>query len=264
MAIRVRRRPGERRGVVPGRRPGIPEAPPIPAVHPKLQILGSRGSRLTVPYAPLPVEHAGLAISWLQIDRPLRDPLAVAGSPPVRTMSFELTLQQRSWRASVEPWIRALQKIGKSLEVFTVHYGPTESGLWHLDDCTVTITRRVPGTNDASAAVARLDFSAANDVARLGPMSGGAGGARPTVGPKPVTAGKPKGHGSAVPPKAKAPAPAKPAARTYTVKRGDSLSKISFRAYGTTAHWRLLADVNKIPNADLIFPGQVLKLPAKP
>jgi LysM repeat protein len=247
------------------RRPGagLPPAPPK-VKTPPLQILGSRGSRLTVPFAPLPVDHGGLATTWVHLDRPLRDPYSTPGSPPLRTMSFELTLEQLSWRASIEPWIRALQQMGKSLELFVVAYGPTEAGLWHLENCSIRITRRVPGTNDASAATAALAFAAANDVARLGPMSGGSGGARATVGPKPVTAGAPRGTGSAVPPKGAAPVPAVPAVRTYTVKANDSLSRISQVAYGSTAHWRAIADFNKVPNPDLIRPGLVLKLPARP
>lgn len=46
----------------------------------------------------------------------------------------------------------------------------------------------------------------------------------------------------------------------YTVVRGDWLSKIAAR-YGTT--WQILQQVNKIPNADLIFPGQQIIIPVE-
>jgi LysM repeat protein len=45
---------------------------------------------------------------------------------------------------------------------------------------------------------------------------------------------------------------------TYTVVRGDTLRKIA-RRYGIS--WRVLADVNKIKNANLIYVGQVLTIP---
>ena len=45
---------------------------------------------------------------------------------------------------------------------------------------------------------------------------------------------------------------------TYTVKSGDTLSGIA-AAYGTT--WKTLQSLNGITNANLIYPGQVLKLP---
>lgn len=50
-------------------------------------------------------------------------------------------------------------------------------------------------------------------------------------------------------------------ANTYTVVEGDWLSKISGRAYGDVLMYKKLAEANNISNPDLIFPGQVLKLP---
>jgi nucleoid-associated protein YgaU len=51
--------------------------------------------------------------------------------------------------------------------------------------------------------------------------------------------------------------------RTYTVKKGDSLSKIAKRVYGDAQQWRKIHEANRdiIDNPDLIHPGQVLKLP---
>lgn len=68
-------------------------------------------------------------------------------------------------------------------------------------------------------------------------------------------------------PSGKAPAPApkpkpapKPAPKpgTYTVKSGDTLSGIAAK-YGTS--WQELQRINGLANPNLIFPGQVLKLP---
>lgn len=66
--------------------------------------------------------------------------------------------------------------------------------------------------------------------------------------------------------KAPAPAPApkpkpaapKPKPGTYTVRAGDTLSGIA-SAHGTS--WQELQRINGLANANLIFPGQVLKLP---
>lgn len=51
--------------------------------------------------------------------------------------------------------------------------------------------------------------------------------------------------------------------KTYTVKKGDSLSKIAKRVYGDAQQWRRIHEANRdiIDNPDLIHPGQVLKLP---
>ena len=50
----------------------------------------------------------------------------------------------------------------------------------------------------------------------------------------------------------------------YTVREGDSLYKIADKYYINSALWRIIYDENKEiigDNPDLIFPGQVLKLP---
>ncbi|MFN8579752.1 MAG: LysM peptidoglycan-binding domain-containing protein [Gemmatimonadaceae bacterium] len=50
---------------------------------------------------------------------------------------------------------------------------------------------------------------------------------------------------------------------TYTVKSGDSLSKIAKHVYGEAGKWKVIWEANKdtVKNPDLIYPGQVLKIP---
>jgi nucleoid-associated protein YgaU len=54
------------------------------------------------------------------------------------------------------------------------------------------------------------------------------------------------------------PASAEPEYRTYTVKSGDTLSEIA-ASYGVD--WHEMARLNNLDNPDLIFPGQVFKVP---
>jgi nucleoid-associated protein YgaU len=58
-------------------------------------------------------------------------------------------------------------------------------------------------------------------------------------------------------PEPEAPA-AEPEYRTYTVKSGDTLSEI---AQGFGVDWHEMAELNNLENPDLIFPGQVFKVP---
>jgi len=53
--------------------------------------------------------------------------------------------------------------------------------------------------------------------------------------------------------------------RTYTVKRGDSLSSISRRFYGSSKYYKLIFDANReaIPSEKALRPGQVLKIPQR-
>ena len=54
------------------------------------------------------------------------------------------------------------------------------------------------------------------------------------------------------------------AAQTYTVNKGDTLSKIAKEFYGSANRWHEIFDANRdqISNPDLIKPGQVLKIPS--
>ena len=59
-------------------------------------------------------------------------------------------------------------------------------------------------------------------------------------------------------------APATPAGgQMYTVKSGDSLSKIAKHFYGDASKWHRIYDANKdkIKNPDLIHPGQEFTIP---
>ena len=62
---------------------------------------------------------------------------------------------------------------------------------------------------------------------------------------------------------AKPEAKAAAGAKSYTVKSGDSLWKISEQMYGNGNDWRRIYEANKdqIKNPDLIYPGQTFKIP---
>ena len=58
-------------------------------------------------------------------------------------------------------------------------------------------------------------------------------------------------------------APAPSAGGPYTVRSGDSLSKIAKAKYGDGTQWKRIYEANrdKISNPDLIHPGQELTIP---
>ena len=55
-----------------------------------------------------------------------------------------------------------------------------------------------------------------------------------------------------------------PESKFYTVKSGDNLSKISKEFYGDANQYNKIFEANRplLKNADDIFPGQVLRIPA--
>jgi len=85
--------------------------------------------------------------------------------------------------------------------------------------------------------------------------------AEPVVEAAPVETPEPVAAAPAPVPEpapAPAPAPAAPEYRTYTVKKGDTLSAIG-RHYGVP--YMAIAKLNNIKNPDLIYPGQVFNIP---
>jgi nucleoid-associated protein YgaU len=60
-----------------------------------------------------------------------------------------------------------------------------------------------------------------------------------------------------------ASAPASPSSKTYTVKAGDTLSRIAKEHLGNAADYMKIFNLNKdqLSNPDMIHPGQVLRLP---
>lgn len=54
-----------------------------------------------------------------------------------------------------------------------------------------------------------------------------------------------------------------PAYTLYTIKSGDSLSKIAKKHYGNANDWRKIYEANRgiIKDPDKIFPGQEIKIP---
>lgn len=54
--------------------------------------------------------------------------------------------------------------------------------------------------------------------------------------------------------------------QTYTIEKGDTLSKIAKDHYGKASAWHQIFEANRdtIEDPDRIFPGQVIKLPSLP
>ena len=56
---------------------------------------------------------------------------------------------------------------------------------------------------------------------------------------------------------------AEPKLKTYTIKSGDSLSKVAGEVYGDVHKWKALFEANRevIKDPDLIYPGQIIRIP---
>ena len=56
-----------------------------------------------------------------------------------------------------------------------------------------------------------------------------------------------------------------PQPQTYTIAKGDSLSKIAKKFYGDANQWKRIFEANRdtVKDPDKIFPGQKLVIPPK-
>ena len=52
-------------------------------------------------------------------------------------------------------------------------------------------------------------------------------------------------------------------ARTYLVRKGDTLARIARRELGDASAWHVLADYNGLPGPDQIAIGQLISLPSR-
>ncbi|MEM7755688.1 MAG: LysM peptidoglycan-binding domain-containing protein [Planctomycetota bacterium] len=97
-------------------------------------------------------------------------------------------------------------------------------------------------------------------------------GVRPLMATRPQTLAAPSGRGAEVVRRAPEPVVrsetqtvgSTAAYATYTVRAGDTLSKIARRVLGDAGRWRELQELNKqsLPSADSIVIGQKLRVPA--
>jgi nucleoid-associated protein YgaU len=64
--------------------------------------------------------------------------------------------------------------------------------------------------------------------------------------------------------KVPAPTPIEEKVEYYIIQKGDSLSKIAKQYYGDANKYPVIFEANRevIGNADLIFPGQKIRIPA--
>ena len=95
-----------------------------------------------------------------------------------------------------------------------------------------------------------VDLAKANNLENPGVIYAGTKLIVPNVAPKEVTV-------QANPTQVQNPI----TGSTYTVVKGDFLWNIAVRAYGDGYKWTVIAKANNLTNPDLIFSGNVLKLP---
>lgn len=176
--------------------------------------------------------------------------MLLRGPANLRKMSMSIKLAGKDARGvpnlqiNVNGLITRVRNIALSNNKVRVSYGAMEAGLWRITNMSVSSEKRTK-TGEISEATMELEFTLASDARKfVGPTSGGK---------KKTTSGK------KTPPKTKKNKNKKP--KTYTVKKGDTLTKIAVKFYSNAKAYKKIAKENKIKNPNKIRVGQKLKLP---
>jgi hypothetical protein len=209
-------------------------APPPSSGRPKLTLVDDHGTRVVLPFAPVDGPLTNLAPRWEEVARSgQRPPLLVLAGPNLTRLDLEATVTNtRNPTASAELYVYALTVLARQARrVFLRNYGILVGNPWRITGFGATPFRRT-ADNAIAGFTASLSLTAAVDpVVRVGPVSGGARAITP------------------------------PAARTVTVRAGETSAALAYRALGDTSAATALLDANGIRDARSLTAGMVLKVP---
>jgi hypothetical protein len=171
-------------------------------------------------------------------------------SLPPRRAPFPLLLAARNGRGNIDPtgsverdvallmsWGQPMQPLGEP-PVLRLDFGPAESGLYVLQTLTPLLERR--RSSDLARYLVEFDV----ELLEWREASILLTPAKQAAAAKPATAAAPRASG-----------------RTYTVKRGDTLSAIAARLLGKASRWPEIAKLNGIRDPRLLQIGKVLRIP---
>lgn len=227
---------------------------------PLFTFIGDAGTRVAVPFGPLPTEISNLANTWTTLDRAAMSSLLLFAGVPLPQLSFVLTLARPDYTASVEDYLDALRRAAASRERFAISYGPQERGLWRFTDLRIQHTTRAPGSNLVTRAQATITMTQVSAVSGVGPVTGGVG---QTPKPPAVTPAPSKTPAPKPPAPAPVPTPTKQPAvqRTVRVVAGMTLWALAVKYYGNGTLWTRIAAANGIRNPRTLQIGTLIVVP---
>lgn len=231
--------------IVPG------EIPTFPETGRRRATIASRYGTDTFPITNPETEHDNLAPAFVTTARPGTDlkPFTRQSALQLRTMRLEVILTAEDdfapYGQTVDQQALALSWHAR-MGPCTIAYGLMEVGLWNITGLSVHVQQREPYSNNVLRALATLELTEA-----------GAQPERPAI-VQTASGGAPAPTGTV--PAAKPGAAPKP--RTYTVRKGDTLSSIAQRLYGHADLWPKIAKANHITDPRKLAVGRVLVIPA--
>ncbi len=179
-------------------------------------------------------------------------------SPGLKQLSFTQTVASPDYQESIEPVVQRFANFGsKGMRVrFTGGSGAFEQHCWWLiKDLAVNVTQRARNNEPSRTTISwTLEEWVDVRVAGIRP---------PPAKPKTAAASRSAKAASVASISKAQPRKVQAPARTHRVASGDTLWHIAQRHLGDGERWREIFNMNreKIGNPNLIFPGQVLRIP---
>lgn len=202
-----------------------------------------RARSFVFPYGPQQLTMNGGANAYANVPRPGRFPLFIENNPNLAVLSFQVTVANK-YNNSIQGMLANCWLIARSSTTITIDYNKMTRGPWKCSGCTVTVTKLNEHQEPVQATI-QYEFTRESEVNwGKGLTSGGHQPSRKHGGQH-----HNGGHGQ----KKRA---------TYTVKKGDTLSRISMHVYGSAHKASQIGDLNHIthPKRELTS-GRMLKLP---
>lgn len=210
------------------------------------------GASLRVALNPTTITLAGGVGGWEEIAHPKRPSSTEYGGQPLRTLTLPLLFDGWRTQSDVEEPCRILDVWGRippgrrEPSVLQVDYSTYAPLRWVVQDLDWSEELRNATGRRLRQAVTVTLLEHRDAVIALTPVQ------RATPAPaKAAAPGKPSSG-----------APVRPSGRTYTVKSGDTLSKIAQAQLGKASRWPELSRLNGLRDPNRLTVGQKLRLPA--
>ncbi|MEO6205215.1 MAG: LysM domain-containing protein [Mycobacteriales bacterium] len=210
------------------------------------------GASLTLRLDPTQITQGGGVGGWVEVPHPKRPASTEYDGQPLRTL--EVPLMFDGWRtgADVEEPLRILDVWGRippgrrEPAVLQVEYGTLTSLRWVVQDLAWGPELRNSKGRRVRAEVTVSLLEHRDAVIAL----------------TPVQAVKAPATSAATPGRPSSGAAVAPSGKTYTVRSGDTLSRIAQSQLGAAAKWPALARLNGLRDPDRLTVGQRLRLPS--